>query len=120
MSVTDISTELAADMVTRNIFDYGDQALMLECDSTAHVLAWTQTLRAAALPGVVDIVGASRTVLVKLAGPRFQGVTRQRIRRLPVDPDLLASEHQANRCRRRSSTSSTTAPILPRSPAIPV
>ncbi|BAV43424.1 5-oxoprolinase subunit B family protein [Mycobacterium ulcerans] len=94
MSMTDISTELAADMVTRNIFDYGDQALMLECDSTAQVLAWTQTLRAAALPGVVDIVGASRTVLVKLAGPRFQGVTRQRIRRLPVDPDLLASEHQ--------------------------
>ncbi|MFV0494582.1 5-oxoprolinase subunit B family protein [Mycobacterium sp.] len=66
------------------VFDYGDQALMLQCDSTADVLAWTQALRAARMPGIVDIVPAATTVLVKLAGPRFQGVTRQRLRRLRV------------------------------------
>ena len=27
------------------IRDYGDRALLLECDSTAEVLAWTETLR---------------------------------------------------------------------------
>lgn len=48
------------------VLDYGDHALMLQCDSTADAMAWTDALRAAALPGVVDIVAASRTVLVKL------------------------------------------------------
>lgn len=57
---------------------------MLQCDSTAEVLAWTDALRAARLPGVVDIIPASATVLVQLDGPRFQGVTRQRIKRLPA------------------------------------
>lgn len=70
------------------IIDYGDQALLLQCDSTAEVLACTAALRAARLPGVVDLVPASVTVLVKLDGPRFQGVTRERIRKLRVaDPD---------------------------------
>lgn len=57
------------------VLDYGDHALMLQCDSTADAMAWTDALRAAALPGVVDIVAASRTVLVKLDAPRYQGVT---------------------------------------------
>ncbi|EUA15265.1 allophanate hydrolase subunit 1 [Mycobacterium kansasii 732] len=82
--MTNLSSDPAADAVTRTVLDYGDQALMVQCDSTAEVLAWTDALRAAALPGVVDIVPALRTVLVKLAAPRFQGVTRQRLRRLPV------------------------------------
>ena len=67
------------------IHDYGDQALLLEFDSTAEVLAWTEALRDADLPGVVDIVPASRTVLVKLAGPRYQAPTRQRLGKLRVD-----------------------------------
>ncbi|WP_241472445.1 5-oxoprolinase subunit B family protein [Mycolicibacterium neoaurum] len=69
--------------------DYGDQALLLEFDGTAAVLAWTDTLKSAGLPGVLDIVPASRTILVKLAGPRYLAPTRQRLKALrlqrPVD-----------------------------------
>ncbi|WP_186241277.1 5-oxoprolinase subunit B family protein [Mycobacterium simulans] len=95
MSVTDLSMEPTTDPLTCPVLDYGDQALMLECDSTADVLAWTAALREAALPGVVDIVPASRTVLVKLNEPRYQGVTRQRMRKLRVNPDATGSaDHQ--------------------------
>ncbi len=95
MSVTDIA-DLAGDLVVaKAVLDYGDQALMLECDSTADVLAWTAALRAAALPGVVDIVPASRTVLVKLNGQRYQGVTRQRLRKLRVTAAAEAAEGAA-------------------------
>jgi allophanate hydrolase subunit 1 len=84
MSGTDVA-ELAGDVVVaKAVLDYGDQALMLECSSTADALAWTAALRAAVLPGVVDIVPASRTVLVKLNGQRYQGVTRRRLRKLRV------------------------------------
>jgi KipI family sensor histidine kinase inhibitor len=86
MSVTDIAADLVE---TKAVFDYGDRALMLECHSTADVLAWTAALRAAAMPGVVDIVPAARTVLVKLDAPRYQGVTRQRVRKLRVAPDSI-------------------------------
>ena len=90
MSVTDLSTDLSVDQLVGNVvFDYGDQALMLQCGSTAEVLAWAAALRAAALPGVVDIVPAARTVLVKLDGPRYQGVTRQRLRKLRVTAEPI-------------------------------
>ncbi|MDP7722831.1 allophanate hydrolase subunit 1 [Mycobacterium sp. TY814] len=84
MSVTEITDFSGGLDVVTTVADYGDQALILQCDSTSEVLAWTEALRGARLPGVVDVVPASVTVLVKLAGPRFQGVTRQRIRRLRV------------------------------------
>ena len=67
--------------------DYGDQALLLEFDSTADVLAWSAAVREADLPGVLDIVPASRTVLIKLAGPRYQAPTRQRLAKLKVAAD---------------------------------
>ena len=86
----DVSRDLPAELVGNTVLDYGDQALMLECGSTAEVLAFTDALRAAALPGVVDIVPASRTVLVKLEGPRYQGVLRQRLRKLRVSPVTTA------------------------------
>src|SRR5262249_32599446 len=35
-------------------------------------------------PSVVDVVPAARTVLVKLDGPRHQGVMRQRLRKMRV------------------------------------
>lgn len=73
--------------VTDTVLDYGDQALLLQFDSSAEVLAWAAALREAALPGVLDIVAASRTILVKLDGPRYQGVTRHRLRRLQVTPE---------------------------------
>jgi KipI family sensor histidine kinase inhibitor len=68
-----------------------DQALLLQFDSTAEVLAWTAALREAAVPGVLDIVPASRTVLVKLDGPRYQAGTRHRLRKLRIVPEATPS-----------------------------
>lgn len=91
MSVTDVPTDLASELVGNVVLDYGDQALLVQCGSTAEVLGWTTELRAAALPGVLDVVPAARTVLVKLAGPRYQGVVRQRLRKMHVNPDPVVS-----------------------------
>jgi KipI family sensor histidine kinase inhibitor len=65
---------------------------MLQFDSTAEVMAWTAALRAADLLGVIDIVPASRTVLIKLHSSRYQPVTRQRLETLRVTPDDAAAE----------------------------
>jgi KipI family sensor histidine kinase inhibitor len=82
---------VATDMtVIGSVHDYGDQALLLQFDSTAEVLAWTAALHEADLLGVVDIVPASRTVLVKLDGPRFQAPTRQRLSKLHLAPETIA------------------------------
>jgi KipI family sensor histidine kinase inhibitor len=67
------------------VLDYGDQALLLELDSTAEVLAWTDALREADLLGVLDIVPASRTVLLKLAASRYREPNRQRLAKLRLD-----------------------------------
>ncbi|MDZ7882895.1 MAG: allophanate hydrolase subunit 1 [Mycobacterium sp.] len=77
-----LTTEIKAPGALGTVHDYGDQALLLEFDSTADVLAWTDTLTRAALPGVVDVVPASRTVLMKLDGPRYLAPTRQRLGKL--------------------------------------
>jgi KipI family sensor histidine kinase inhibitor len=69
------------------IYDYGDAALLLEFDGTAEVLAWTEAIRQAELLGVLDIVPGSRTVLIKLAGPRYLAPTRQRLAKLRVASD---------------------------------
>lgn len=69
--------------------DYGDQALLLEFDSTAEVLAWSDAVREADLLGVLDVVPASRTVLIKLAGPRYQAPTRQRLAKLQIAADAV-------------------------------
>ena len=74
-------------MVISTVTDYGDQALLLEFDSTAEVLAWNDVLREADLLGVVDIVPASRTVLIKVDGPRYQGVARQQLSKLRLAPE---------------------------------
>jgi KipI family sensor histidine kinase inhibitor len=77
--------------VAHSVLDYGDQALLLQFDNTTEVLAWAAAIREAALPGVLDIVPASRTVLVKLAGPRHQSAVRRRLRTLRVDADMAAT-----------------------------
>jgi KipI family sensor histidine kinase inhibitor len=77
--------------VADTVLDYGDQALLLQFDTTTDVLAWAAALREAALPGVLDIVPASRTVLLKLDGPRHQRAVRRRLRTLQVAPDLVAT-----------------------------
>jgi KipI family sensor histidine kinase inhibitor len=85
-----VSQGLSTDLVGNTVLDYGDQALMLQCGSTAEVLAWVDALGAARLPGVLDIVPAARTVLVKLDNPRLQGVIRQRLRKMRVAADIDA------------------------------
>jgi KipI family sensor histidine kinase inhibitor len=77
--------------VADTVLDYGDQALLLQFESTADVLAWAAALREAALPGVLDIVPASRTVLLKLDGRRHQSAVRRRLRTLRVAPDMVAT-----------------------------
>ncbi|WP_422742889.1 5-oxoprolinase subunit B family protein [Mycobacterium sp. WMMD1722] len=73
-----------------DVRDYGDHALLLQFDSTAEVLAWTAAVRSAELPGVLDLVPASRTVLVKLDGPRYRAPTRQRLAALRLDRAAVA------------------------------
>jgi KipI family sensor histidine kinase inhibitor len=72
-------------MVIGAVRDYGDEALLLEFESTAEVLAWNEALSDADLLGVLDIVPASRTVLLKLAGPRYREPTRQRLAKLRIE-----------------------------------
>lgn len=86
MSVTSEVMDAGPSLNPGTARDYGDQALLLEFDSTADVLAWTATLTAAQLLGVVDIVPASRTILIKLADPRYQAPTRQRLGKLQLQP----------------------------------
>jgi KipI family sensor histidine kinase inhibitor len=85
-----MTADLMDAKVLRTVHDYGDQALLLEFDSTGEVLAWTDAVREADLPGVLDIVPASRTVLVKLDGPRYQTPTRQRLSKLNLTPEALS------------------------------
>src|ERR1700754_2064502 len=90
MSVTADLMDAGRSIGPITIHDYGDQALLLEFDSTAEVLAWAAALREAELLGVLDIVPASRTVLIKLAGPRYQAPTRQRLGKLRVTAEALS------------------------------
>ncbi|MET0473974.1 MAG: allophanate hydrolase subunit 1 [Mycobacterium sp.] len=80
-----VSAEVMDAMTLGTVHDYGDRALLLEFDGTDEVLAWCEALRAAGLDGVVEIVPASRTVLLELAGPRHQAPTRARLEDLRID-----------------------------------
>jgi KipI family sensor histidine kinase inhibitor len=77
------------------VLDYGDHALLLQFGGTAEVMAWTDALREADLPGVVDLVPAAQTVLIKLKGPRYQQPTRQRLAGLTVEPASAAGAPEA-------------------------
>ena len=82
-------TVTADALVIGTITEYGDQALLLQFDSTAEVLAWNDVLREAEVHGVVDIVPAARTVLVKLDGPRCAGIVRQHLSKLRLAQEVL-------------------------------
>jgi len=81
------------------IRDYGDRALLLECNSTDEVLAFAAALRAADIAGVTDIVPGARTVLVTLTDPDHQASARTRVAEFeiaspansvrPVHPDVV-------------------------------
>ena len=73
------------------VLDYGDQALLLQFDSTAEVLTWSAALHDAAMPEVLDIVPAARTVLLKLDGPGRQGPVRRRLQKLELGSDATAT-----------------------------
>ena len=90
MSVTADAIDTVRTEGARRILDYGDRALLLEFDSSAEVLAWTDAVREAGLPGVVDIVPAARTILVKLSRTRDQAPTRQRLDRVRLSDKALA------------------------------
>lgn len=66
------------------IRDYGDRALLVECESTDEALAVTLQVRQAAIPGVVDVVPAARTVLIEVESSRLQEATRAQVSRLDV------------------------------------
>src|SRR5574338_502203 len=91
MSVTADAMQAMRTGDARTILDYGDRALLLQFGSTAEVLAWTDALRRAELPGVVDLVPAARTVLVKLVGAEYQAPTRQRLSRLQPSAEAIAA-----------------------------
>ncbi|MDA2892544.1 allophanate hydrolase subunit 1 [Mycolicibacterium sp. BiH015] len=96
MSVTAEELDTVRTGGVRRILDYGDRALLLEFDSSAEVLAWTEAVRAADLVGVVDIVPAARTILVKLAGTRYQAPTRQRLGGVRLSADAVAESATAS------------------------
>ena len=66
------------------ISDYGDRALLLECESGGEALALAEALRGAKLPGVLDIVPGARTVLVSLSGPGSAARTRSLLAAIDV------------------------------------
>ena len=68
----------------RDIRDYGDRALLLECDSVEEVLSLTEAVRTAAVRGVSDIVPGARTVVVCLADPGDRARIRDELGRLDV------------------------------------
>jgi KipI family sensor histidine kinase inhibitor len=66
----------------------GPGAVLAEYDSLAQVLAVHEALRSAALPGVVDIVPAARTVLVE-----FRQIDRSVLESLLVPSDHIPQAH---------------------------
>ena len=63
----------------RDIRDYGDRALLIECSSTDEVLALASTLRSNPPPGLADIVPGAATLLVSLLDPASQAAARTRL-----------------------------------------
>jgi KipI family sensor histidine kinase inhibitor len=86
-----VSADVVDALILGTVHDYGEHALLLEFDGNAEVLAWCEALRAADLPGVVQVVPASRTVLLELTGPRHQAPTRARLEQLRVERDSVVT-----------------------------
>jgi KipI family sensor histidine kinase inhibitor len=73
-----------------NVLAYGDRALLLELGDTATVVAWTDAVTAAGLPGVADLVPAAETLLVVAAEDADVDAVRQRLEGLEVDESGVA------------------------------
>jgi KipI family sensor histidine kinase inhibitor len=87
-----VASDVVEPLTLPAVHEYGDRALLLEFDSTADVLAWAAKLHETDLPGLVDIVTAARTILVKLASPRYQPGARHRLSKLRVAPGSTATQ----------------------------
>lgn len=74
-------------MTELTVLPCGDTALLLEVPDLEGVLALADALRAARLPGVVDIVPAARTVLVSAEPGTDLATLHRRIVGLPVTRD---------------------------------
>ncbi|TRW87939.1 allophanate hydrolase subunit 1 [Mycolicibacterium sp. 018/SC-01/001] len=72
------------------IRDYGDRGLLLEFGDTAEVLAWAEAVRAAGVPGLVDVVPAAQTLLIILTDAGHQAPARQRLRQVAPATDSVA------------------------------
>lgn len=70
----------------------GDRALLVEVDGLGAVLALAAAVRAAALPGVLDVVPAARTVLLTTAPGTDLAALRAAVRALTVDPSAAAAD----------------------------
>lgn len=74
---------------------YGERGLLVELGTPDQVAGWTAALRAAALPDVVDVVPAARSVLLHLSGrltPAVAAVLVTELAPLPADEALAAGE----------------------------
>lgn len=67
-----------------SVRDYGDRAVLVECGSTAEVLALAKMVRTSRPAGVSDIVPGSRTVLVSLTDPAHQAAVRSYLAGLAI------------------------------------
>jgi KipI family sensor histidine kinase inhibitor len=83
---------MASRAVPMTVLPVGDAALLVEVDGLPEVLALADAVRAAPLPGVLDVVPAARTVLLVLAPGTDLGTTRRAVLDLPVAPDTAAAQ----------------------------
>jgi KipI family sensor histidine kinase inhibitor len=68
-----------------NVLAYGDRALLLELGDTAAVVAWTDAVGKAGLPGLADLVPAAETLLVVVDEHADLGAVRKGLLGLEVD-----------------------------------
>ncbi len=67
-----------------NVLPYGDRALLVELGGTARVVAWTDAVGRAGIPGVEDLVPAAETLLVVCGEHADVAAVRQRLSGLEV------------------------------------
>jgi KipI family sensor histidine kinase inhibitor len=68
------------------VLAYGDRALLVELGGTEQVLAWTDALTRAPLPGVADLVPGAQTLLVVVAEGADVAAVRRRLGEVSVRP----------------------------------
>lgn len=76
--------------MTPRLLPVGDAAVLVDLGDLAEVLAWSAALQSRPLPGVVDVVPAARTVLVRWDATRTTAeAVRAALGRLRPAPALL-------------------------------